>query len=287
MFADLPVGVEDPSSASPRSPPRWTTSSPPRGQSPPKRSRRSAASLPSECSPWAPGWPARRAAQPQHRDHERAGAPADPLCAGPPDVEGLPHVRSAARSVLASPSSPTTGRSTSALPRLDSGARHRFVLPRDRRCHEGHAQAAAEASDLRMLDAAASRAPRLSRPRCQLAPWRSSTVHFVVRAQLAPHRVGGHPRRRRPRRHRIDMLGHGRSDKPTDPRPTQHVDELVAALAPHGLVDAVGPSRREASCSLAPHGAKTLVVRACGLLGVGDIPCSRRRARRAPPDRLR
>jgi pimeloyl-ACP methyl ester carboxylesterase len=39
----------------------------------------------------------------------------------------------------------------------------------------------------------------------------------------------------------IDMLGHGRSDKPNDPRAYEHVDELVAAaLAPHGLVDAVG-----------------------------------------------
>jgi len=38
----------------------------------------------------------------------------------------------------------------------------------------------------------------------------------------------------------IDMLGHGRSDKPTDPRPTSTWTSCGAALAPHGLVDAVG-----------------------------------------------
>jgi len=66
------------------------------------------------------------------------------------------------------------------------------------------------------------------------------------------------------------MLGHGRSDKPTDPRAYEHVDELVAAaLAPHGWWTP-SDSRREAKLLL------RLMVRDPGrfgrvvLLGVGD-----------------
>jgi len=125
-----------------------------------------------------------------------------------------------------------------------------------------------------MLDVAASE--RHAEPaEIQLAPWRSSTDSLRRSSTNWRRTGGGHPRDEGRDVIEIDMLGTvGRTSPPTAGLRAR--DELVAAaLAPHGLVDAVGFCGRRA--------ALRLMVGPCRfgrvVCSASATPCSRRRTR--------